>query len=37
MFCSAGYLKKILDMRDAGLIKSIKNIVIFDTDVNTEA
>ena len=35
MFCTAPYLKKILDLREQGLAAYIKNIVLFDVDADT--
>ena len=36
MFVSAAYLKKMLNMREAGLAVHIKNIILFDSDGDTE-
>ena len=35
MFCTAPYLKKLLDMRANGLASYIKNIVLFDVNADT--
>ena len=35
MFCTAPYLKKLLDMRQQGLAASIRTIVLFDEDEAT--
>lgn len=35
MFCTAPYLKKLLDMRAQGLANFIKNIVLFDVNAET--
>lgn len=38
MFCSAVYLKKLLDMRqNSGYAKHVNNIVMFDKDEESEA
>ena len=37
MFVTAPYLKKILGMRDQGFAKSIKNVIMFDTDEESQA
>ena len=35
MFVSAGYLKKLLGMREAGMAQYLKTIVLFDVDAET--